>query len=96
MLVSGLGEDKQFIPYLHPFPLGMMKVVGLGVAVIIVVDGGKALAIYSLQKPCMRLPTPKARPSAIALLYYPSTDERGSWNAKELLLHVDCMALNIP
>jgi hypothetical protein len=59
---------RRFNQYQHPFQLEMKKVMELTVAVMIVVDKGRALAIYSLPEPCVRLTTPRARHFATALV----------------------------
>lgn len=68
VLELSLKVDKQFNLFRHPSQLKTKKAIRLKMAVIIVVDKGKALAIYSLPEPCVRLTAPRARQIATAAM----------------------------
>ena len=68
VLELSLKVDKQFNPFPHPSQLKMEKAIRLKMAVIIVVDRGGALAVYSLLEPCVRLTAPRARQIATAAM----------------------------
>jgi hypothetical protein len=77
----------------------MKKAIKLKMAVTIVVDKGKALAIYSLLEPCVRLTTPRARQIATAARTRTkhrenvSADKRGAGVQKQFCFILDVGAL---